>query len=380
MPIPTKVCGGQEWSDRECIGLRVIVSYSGRKTWYFRCTFRGQKLCLRLGEFPAISELEARTMVLEYKNKLARGIDPREDIQRQQEMPTLKEFCEREFFPHISARKKSYREDVQKLEKSILPELGNRPLTSITGGDVLRFIQRVKQRTSGATANRYLALLSGLFSFAIKIEILTKNPAKGIERYQESSGRERYLSDDEIARFITALKGSHSQLAALALMLLLATGMRKSESLTLPWDCVDLKRGYVKLEMQVTKGNRARLVVLNETAIRILEGLKSYRVTGNPYVFPGQKLGEHLVDLRKVFLTATRKAGIENCRIHDLRHTFCAKLASSGVSLLIIARLAGHRTLRTTERYSHLNDQCLRDATAIMGDQLNSTCVRVNQP
>lgn len=373
LPLPAKGEKDQEWSAvAEYIGLRVIVSHTGRKTWFFRCTFNGRKVCLRIGEFPAISVQEAKDRVLSYKNKIAHGLDPREEIQRQKNIPTLKEFCVQEFIPNITARKKSFKEDIQKLVKTIYPELGDRPISAITKGDVIRCVQRIENRSSGATANRYLALLSGLFNYAVDLEILKKNPAKGVERYHESSGNERFLSDAEISKFLVALEKSQSRQAALAIQLLLATGMRKSEVLTLPWHCVDLERGSLKLEMKVTKGNRARMVVLNEVAIKILEELKSYRVADNFYVFPGYKPGGHLIDLRKTFLTAIKRAGIAACRIHDLRHTFCAKLASSGVSLLIIASLAGHRCLRTTERYSHLNDQSLRDASAIMGTHLNA--------
>lgn len=372
LPTPPRGTYADEWSDTECVGLRVMSSPTGRRHFHFRYSYSGRKKSISIGEFPAVSVQEARSRVLFFKNALARGIDPREEIQRQKKTPTLKEFCAQEFIPNITARKKSFKQEAQKLEKTIYPELGDRPISAITKGDVIRCVQRIENRSSGATANRYLALLSGLFNYAVDLEILKKNPAKGVERYHESSGNERFLSDAEITKFLVALEKSRSRQAALAIQLLLATGMRKSEALTLPWHCVDLERVSLKLEMQVTKGNRARMVVLNEAAIKILEELKSYRVAGNPYVFPGCKPGGHLIDLRKTFLTAIKRAGIAACRIHDLRHTFCAKLASSGVSLIIIASLAGHRCLRTTERYSHLNDKCLREASSIMGRHINS--------
>jgi len=373
LPLPAKGEMDQEWSAlAEYIGLRIIASHTGRKTWFFRCTFNGRKFCLRIGEFPAITVQEAKNRVLSYKNSLAQGINPRDEVRRLKTTPTFRDFCEEEFLPHIAARNKTYRETIGKLERCIYPAFGGRLITSITRADILHCTNLIRAQKSPATANRYTALLSGVFRLAVELELLKKNPAKGIERYQESSGNERFLSDHEITHFLTALEKSRSRQAALALQLLLATGMRKSEVLTLPWFCVDLERGQLKLERGVTKNKRARMVVLNEAAVKILQEMRGVRVKGNPYVFPGDKPESHLSDLRKTFLTAVKRAGIAACRIHDLRHTFCAKLASSGVSLIIIANLAGHRCLRTTERYSHLDDQCLRDASAIMGTHLNS--------
>jgi site-specific recombinase XerD len=308
---------------------------------------------------------------LQYKYLLAvHGKDPAEEKRRSLDTLSLKAFCKTEFINHIQSKCKDHNESVRKMNVDLYPYFKGRLLSEISTGDIIRYINRIKKRSSGATANRHLALLSAIYSYAIKLGYIDQSPVKSVDRYQESTGMERFLSDSEIKKLVAALKLANSPVAAAAILLLLATGLRKGECLSLRWSCVDFERQQLKLTMDVTKGGRARTVILSSTAIKILEDLMQYRVDSSDFLFPGAKPGHHLTDVRKTLNTACKRAGINHVRTHDLRHSFCSKLASSGVSLLIIARLVGHRNLKTTERYSHLSEQCLVDANNIMSDAL----------
>jgi integrase len=182
------------------------------------------------------------------------------------------------------------------------------------------------------------------------------------------------LDDGEFKRFIAALLDPDFPVGSLALRLLLLTGMRKSEVLKLPWSSVDLANRTIRLEKAMTKNGRERIVVLNGAAVAVLVELRGHRVGNHPYVCPGGIPGSvgHLRDLRRPFQSALKKAGISDFKVHDLRHQYCSVLASSGVPLLTIARLVGHRSLKTTERYCHSQLQDLYDATDVMAVKINA--------
>jgi integrase len=209
-----------------------------------------------------------------------------------------------------------------------------------------------------------------MMSVAIDHELIEKNCVSRMPKFPECSGRERYLSGEEIKRFLAALDNTPQQVSGLAIKLLLASGMRKSECLSLPWSNINLDEGFAKLDMDATKGKRARTVVLNDSALTILKELQKLRVSGNPYVFPG-KTGKHITTVRKTFENCKKVAGIEQFVLHGCRHTFCSILAGSGVSLFLIQRLVGHSSASMTQRYSHLGSDTLREASEIVSNQLN---------
>jgi integrase len=148
-----------------------------------------------------------------------------------------------------------------------------------------------------------------------------------------------------------------------ALKLLLFTGMRRSEVLTLKWEHVDLDRGV--LELQDSKTG-AETIILNAPAIKTLRSLPL--LAGSPYVFPGRRKGTHLVELPWDKLCKTAK--IEGARVHDLRHSYASTLVSTGASLPTIGGLLGHSNPSTTQRYAHLTNDPARQAAEVAGEAL----------
>jgi integrase len=142
-----------------------------------------------------------------------------------------------------------------------------------------------------------------------------------------------------------------------ALRLLLFTGCRLSEILTLSWDEVDLENQCLRLRESKTG---AKVVYLPPPAIEVLSVIE--RQDDNPFVIVGAKRGSHLVNLQKPWRRIRAKAGLEDVRIHDLRHSFASVAAASGLSLPIIGALLGHNQPQTTQRYAHLAADPLRQA------------------
>ena len=329
----------------------------------------GKKKTLKIGEHPAVSVELARRIANENKALLAQGVDPAQHRIEQAEKLTFRQFAEQVYLPEAQQRKRSWRDDQRKLSSDMYPYFGKKPLTEISRSDISNYIIMILDRTSKSTANRHRALLSSIFNLAIAHELLEKNNVAHIKKYEESTEHGRSLATDELMRLLYALDNAPHQVSALAVKLLLATGMRKSECLKLKWENIDFTEKFANLEMEITKGKRARNVPLNPSAIEILQQLKRHRKAHNPYIFPGYK-DTHLTTVRKTFESCKKTAGIENFRLHDCRHTFCSILASSGVSLYMIQNLVGHRSPIMTQRYSHLNTTALQETSKIVSDRL----------
>ena len=163
----------------------------------------------------------------------------------------------------------------------------------------------------------------------------------------------RFLSDEELGRLGGALRvseqlGEHPSTTA-AVKLLLLTGCRRGEILKLTWEEVDLDRRCLRLSD--SKSGR-KLVPLGAAAVVLLEQLP--RLDGNPYVLPGTVANKHFVGLEKAWQRIRRRAGLDDVRLHDLRHNFASIAAGMGESLVVIGSLLGHADTASTARYAHL--------------------------
>ncbi len=198
------------------------------------------------------------------------------------------------------------------------------------------------------------------------------NPVRHVEKYRENKV-ERYLSPQELDRLERVLSegegnGSENPFVIAAIRLLLCTGARLGEILTLKWGYVDLDRALISLPDSKT-GRKP--IYLNSLAVEVLAGLP--RVEGNPYVIVGDKPGAHLVNIRKPWYRIRKLTGIDDVRIHDLRHTFASIAVSAGMSLPLTGRLLGHRKSVTTERYAHLADDPVRAANEAVAEVIRKS-------
>jgi integrase len=211
-----------------------------------------------------------------------------------------------------------------------------------------------KKRT-GATVNRYLAALSSCLGYAVKeLQWLERNPMERVRKPAENKGRVRFLSDDERTALLDACR-PHADLY-LAVVLSLTTGARQAEIMGLRWGQIDFARQVISLS-ETKNGDRRALPLVGE-AFTLLRERGRVRTLHDDRIFPPSaraKKSDYL-DLRDPWVKALKAAGIENFHWHDLRHTAASYLAMSGVSLVEIAKVLGHRTLQMVARYSHLSD------------------------
>lgn len=354
-----------EYSDTEVVGLKLAVSKSGRMYFWHRYRFRGRKRMIKLGEYPSVSVVQARQMVHDNKNMLGRDLDPADERNRRRSVPTLSEFATEEYLPYAKQHKRSWADDESKLRREIGKMLGKIPLTDITTRDVMNLHAAIYKKCSAATANRYLALLSRLFSLAIQWGHLERNPVKGVKKYKEAGPRYRYLSGDELSRFISVLNSTSSKLTANALKLLLLTGVRKMELFSLRWSEVDLANASIRLLH--TKNGRSRVVVLNSHALDIMKSIHAEAEPGCPWVFPARSGDGHLIDIRKALKRAMEQANLVDLRPHDLRRSFASLAVNAGVDIYQIKDLLGHSSVAVTQRaYAHLQQSTLRSASEVV--------------
>lgn len=252
------------------------------------------------------------------------------------------------------------------------------PVTAVTRQDVERFLVDVAAGKTAAdvktgprgraiveggegTATRTVGLLGGIFAYAIEKGMRPDNPVRGVTRYKDRASK-RYLSAAELAKLGEALaaaeRNSKNRAAVAAIRLLVLTGARKSEILAARRQWVDVERGYLHLPDSKTGEKR---IPLGAPALAVIAALP--RVDGNPYLLPGDKKDMHFVGLPKAWERIRARAGLDDVRLHDLRHAFGSVGASGGDSLLVIGALLGHRDAKTTQRYAHLQDDPIRAAS-----------------
>jgi integrase len=202
------------------------------------------------------------------------------------------------------------------------------------------------------------------------------NPCRHVEKFKEKK-RERFLSSEELSRLGNVLAkaeqgGKELPSVIMAIRLLILTGARLSEILGLRWEWVDFEQGCLRLPDSKTG---AKLIPLSRPAYEILENAP--RLVGNPFVIPGAKEGEHLVNLNKPWRRIRKLAGLKNVRLHDLRHSFASVAASSGMGLPMIGALLGHKEVATTQRYAHLANDPLKAAADMVAEKITEA---MNKP
>jgi integrase len=212
-----------------------------------------------------------------------------------------------------------------------------------------RLLNDPEHRKSSATAVRYMAALSHMFSVAVKEwGWLESNPCQRVQKPKEPRGRVRYLSDDERGRLLAVCRESEHPDLYLVVLLALGTGGRRSEILGLRWPDVDLQRGAVTFT-DTKNGDIRTVPVVGESLALLKERSRIHRLDTNK-VFLG-------TDPRVAWEAAVKAARLEDFTFHSLRHTAASYLAMSGASVAELAAVLGHRTLAMVQRYSHLSEQ-----------------------
>lgn len=222
-------------------------------------------------------------------------------------------------------------------------------------GDPIKDAKREKAKRSGATVNRYLASLSSCLTYGVKtLQWIERNPCEKIKKPKESKGRVRFLTDQERISLLKACE-PHNDLY-LAVVLALSTGARQAEVMTLKFSQIDFNRKIITLNS--TKNGDTRSIPLVGNSFNLLQERAKVRSISDDRVFPPTRFAKKakFLNLRQPWEKALKAADINDFHWHDLRHTAASYMAMSGVSLVEISKILGHRTMQMVSRYSHLSE------------------------
>jgi integrase len=374
------------WDDDvQGFGLRVFQS--GRRSYLIQYRIGKRTRRVTIGSHGVWTVETARREAKALLGQVASGIDPADEKKRDAATLSIGDACDLYLEEGLAtAKDSSIRQARSNIENHIKPLVGKHLLATFTRGDVQQLLRdvaagksakttkkgpRSKSRVRGGkgTANRVINTLSATFTYMIDEKLRADNPAIGVKKYPGKK-LERFLSPAELHRLggvlaAAASLGVESKYAIAAIRMLILTGCRKNEILTLRWDWIDRFHKCLRLPDSKTG---AKVVHLGAPALRLIDSLAPR--TGNPYVFPGRTEGTHVTDLQSVWTRVRKSAELEDVRIHDLRHSFASVGANNGDSLLIIGALLGHRSSKTTERYAHLADHPVKSAADRIADRI----------
>ncbi|MEO1283060.1 MAG: site-specific integrase [Pseudomonadota bacterium] len=314
----------------------------------------------------------ARKEALRLLAEIHAGHDPAQSKANNRNGLTFAHMAEAFLSEHGPTLKPRTRTEYKRLTHSVLiPAFGRRLARDLSISDVAGFHSKLAKKPR--TANFALAVMSKMMNWAEAHGIRERNtnPCSSIKHFREVA-RQRYLRTEELQRLgvtLDHLEASEheSPFVIAAVRLLLLTGARLNEILTLEWRYVDLERGLLLLPDSKTG---QKTIYLNAAAINVLHQLP--RVVGNPYVIVGKKVGAHLINLQKPWRRIRSLAELPDVRIHDLRHSFASLAAEQGASLPLIGKLLGHNSPQTTHRYAHLVDDAANELNESVGDHLTA--------
>lgn len=347
--------------DTQTKGLVLEIRISGGKTFYLRYQdSRGKTRQLKLADSKDVSLAQARKLADRARNKIAMGDDPGEQKTAHRKAPTFGEFAKTNYMPYVQGYKRSWQSDDSYLRNHLLPFFGKKYLDEISKHDVIGFQQGMRSKKyAPGTCNRCLILLRYMFNLAIRWETpgVSRNPSKDVPLYEDPNKKERFLTQGETSVLFEAVRRSDNVMLEYIIPMLLLTGARKREVLDAKWEDFDLQRKQWRIPE--TKLGRPRHVPLSDGVLRLLGSIPH---NDCPWVFANPKTKKPYVSIFYAWDTARKHAGLQDVRIHDLRHSFASFLVNSGRTLYEVQKILGHTQVKTTQRYAHLSQETLLDA------------------
>ncbi|MDE0383020.1 MAG: tyrosine-type recombinase/integrase [Defluviicoccus sp.] len=341
--------------DGKLKGFGVRVQPTGRKRFFVHCQHRGRRVWKIVGDAQAMTVEEARRLADESLAAIRRGepAPPRpEETLFEAVAATVFERYERLWKPGTLRANRYY------LSNRILPQFAGRRIGDIDSRDVHNWFASL--HATPTSADRSMPVLSVIMKESERMGLRPEgsNPCRGIRRNRRK-GCERFLSDEEIRRLsgaLSARSGRYPEQVAI-IRLLLLTGCRKGELLTLRWS--DYREGHLFLRDSKTG---PRTVWLSDPARQILDSLERKH---SLWMFPARRGNRprDLYWLDRVWFGVRAEAELTDVRLHDLRHTYASHALRQGETVLAIGRLLGHANPETTLKYTHPDDAAAMEAS-----------------
>ncbi|RSL15576.1 site-specific recombinase XerD [Edaphobacter aggregans] len=359
----------------------VYEKNEGSGIWYVRYRLHGHLVRKRIGRREdAVAYLEkvryirssGNGSVPETAKQTARTKD---EVEAEIAGVTVSHLCDL-LLNHIQKNPKKYKDQENPPRRlgQIKKEFGSRIASGVKAHEISDWLENIDR--APATRNRLKTTFSGVYRHGIRKGKVSVNPARDVASEPVGEGVIRALSEKEEARLRKVLQADvdacgptkttlkeRAQHHIYELDIALGAGLRRGEQYSLPWPDVEFEEK--KIMVRNTKTNTDRVVYMNEDVFKAFRGLKSLslhrkrRVAGKPNN-SAPDLVFAIADNKKWFASALRRARIKNFRWHDLRHSFCTRLAENGANAFVIMKAAGHKSAQTSARYIHLNEKTMR--------------------
>lgn len=328
--------------------------------WRFRYRFAGTQRIMNIGSYRDVSLADARKIAKEYRARVSLGYDVAGEKQERKRKALAKIEAANNAYTIAKLADEFFQKRVlgvwkhpnivrARIEKDIKPAIGHLSVDAVTPRHIEALLQAVVKRGAPTMANDVLRWLKRMFNHAIKMHIITHNPALAFDVADaggQEQARKRNLSRDEIAKLFAALKTAKgfSVENELCIKLLLALAVRKSELIGASWKEFDLEAGVWHLPATRTKTEAAITIPLSKTVLGWFSELKRLSC-GSEWVLPARKMQNnlHMAESTLSVALAKVKHGIEPFTIHDMRRTAKTLLASLGVQPHISERCLNHK-------------------------------------
>jgi integrase len=354
-------------------GFGIRITPSGTKIFIAQGRARGRKRRVTVGFYPDMSVTEAREEALHVLADMRAGEDPVVERKIRQAAAAAKDLTiaqlgEKWLTDYVRPKLKPRTQDDYErlLAQHINPAVGRLPVAHISRDDVVGL--HVSMKHIPRRANYTISTLRALINFGIDLGYRppASNPVRRIKMYRQRL-HERFLTEAEIAKAADAItqaeqSGKVGPHGAAGLRLCLFTGARSGEITAVEWSHVDQERRLIRLPD--SKTNEPRTIHLSPAALEVLDGIP--RV--GRYVIAGAKADEPYKNLKRAWIIARAYAGLDDVRLHDLRHSYASWAINRGISLEMIGKLLGHKVAATTQRYAHL----ARDVLGTINDDLGA--------
>lgn len=356
-------------------------SFRRRKTGFgtFSFQYREQKYLskkinlVRIGSWPDISLNDARQKAAKMRKLVQDGGAPQAERKRKG-IPTFEEFVMQQYAPYIKNHKRTWKNDIGVLKARVFPRIGSLPLNHIEPIDIAKLQNYLAEANyKPATINQTFNIVKAIFNCAIRWKFLQlgENPCCDVKPINDLNERERYLTKQELNRLFRVLDAHKNKLVSNIIRMLILTGARKREIADLRWSEVDLEKLTITIPPSRSKTKRVHVIPLSRAAVDLLQSLP--RDPEIPWVFFNPRTKKSRNCFHWTWASIRRQAGLEDLRLHDLRHSYASFLVNSGRSLYEVQRLLGHQSPRMTMRYAHLAPSALLDATNVVGDLVRET-------
>lgn len=351
-------------SDSKVRSLRLVVYPSGIKTFILYRRVEGSPERIKIGRFPDLTVEQARNEAQRLTSLITLGQNPHKDRIAERRAITFRELYEKYYTLHATKFTKRPEANRKMMDCHVFPAFGKCKAKEITTAQIRNFHAKIGEKRAGSTANRLVTIISAAYNFGIRDSYIDcANPCVGLRKYKTVS-RDRFLNFEELELFYAALE-HEEPLFKDFFRLLLYTGARKTNVLSMKWSDINFDFKRWRLAETQTKNKDVNIVLLSEPALQILKVRDTTnRALQTPalFVFPGTAADGYLKDPKKAFDRVRNRMNIHDIRMHDLRRTLGSYMAISGISLPIIGKALNHKSQVSTAIYARLSNDPVLEA------------------